>query len=155
MHTSGKLCLHFVQARLGPGRTYGRPPLLCVPAGVDVAFANGAPEEALAAVAAGGSVVFPCGLVPADGTVGGDPVWPVQAGLRRHAVCSAQRPIKVNKRGTITTVESVSCAPIMGHTADALLNHTGNGLISAKQQRFMTVAQHSPHSDSTSLFWFL
>lgn len=50
-----------------------------------------ASEEAFAAIAAGGSVVFPCGLVPTDGTVGGDPVWTGQAGLRRHAVCFTQK----------------------------------------------------------------
>lgn len=72
------------------------PCMVSVPAGIDVALANGAPEEALAAITAGGSVVFPCGLVPADGTVGGDPVWARQAGLRRHAVCIAQKPIQVN-----------------------------------------------------------
>lgn len=49
--------------------------LLSVPAGVDMAFAYGASEEAFAAIAAGGSVVFPCGFVSADGTVTADPVW--------------------------------------------------------------------------------
>lgn len=83
------------------------PCVVSVPARVDVALANGAPEEALAAVTAGGSVVFPCGLVPADGTVGGDPVWTGQAGLRRHAVCIAPKPIQVNTHAA----RSPLCSP--------------------------------------------
>ncbi len=49
--------------------------MLAVPAGVDVALAYGASEEAFAAVAAEGSIVFPCGFVSTDGTVTADPVW--------------------------------------------------------------------------------
>lgn len=48
--------------------------LVSVPAGVDVALAYGASEETFTAVTAGGSVVFPCGFVSADGTVTADPV---------------------------------------------------------------------------------
>ena len=58
--------------------------LLSVPAGVDVALAYGASEEALTSVTAGGSVVFPRGFVSTDGTVTAHPVW--QVGLSRHAV---------------------------------------------------------------------
>lgn len=58
-----------------------------VPAGVDMTLAYGASEEALAAVTAGGSVVFPGGFVSADGTVTADPVCTdLQARLCRHAV---------------------------------------------------------------------
>lgn len=59
-----------------------------VPAGVDVTLAYGAPEEALAAIAAGRSIVFACGLVAANGAVGADPVWTREARLGRHAVWS-------------------------------------------------------------------
>ena len=57
-----------------------------VPAGVNVALAYGASEETFAAVTAGGSVVFPCGFVSADGTVSTDSVWTGQVLLCRHVV---------------------------------------------------------------------
>lgn len=57
-----------------------------VPAGVYMALAYGASEEAFTAVTAGGSIVFPCGFVSTDGTVAADPVWTGQARLCRHAV---------------------------------------------------------------------
>lgn len=47
---------------------------LSVPAGVHMALAYGASEEAFTAVTAGGSIVFPCGFVSTDGTVTADPV---------------------------------------------------------------------------------
>lgn len=49
--------------------------LLSVPAGVHMALAYGASEEALTAVAAGGSIVFSGGLVSTDGTITADSVW--------------------------------------------------------------------------------
>lgn len=58
--------------------------LLSVPAGVDMALAYGAPEEAFTAITAGGSIVFPCGFVSTDGTI--TAVWTGQARLCRHAV---------------------------------------------------------------------
>lgn len=61
-----------------------------LPAGVDVALAYGASEEAFTAVTARGSVVFPCGFVSTDGAVAVEPIWTRQAWLRRHAVCSTQ-----------------------------------------------------------------
>lgn len=64
-----------------------------VPAGVDVILAYGAPEEALAAVTAGGSVVFSRGLVAADGTVGTDPVWTGKTLLGRHAFWISQKGV--------------------------------------------------------------
>ena len=60
--------------------------ILSVPAGVDMVLAYGAPEEAFAAVAAGGTVVFPGGFVPADGTVAVDPIGTRQAWLCWHVV---------------------------------------------------------------------
>lgn len=62
-----------------------------VPAGVDVTLAYGAPEEALAAIAAGRSVVFACGLVATNGAVGADPVWTREARLSRHVLWSPNR----------------------------------------------------------------
>lgn len=62
-----------------------------VPAGVDVTLAYGAPEEALAAIAAGRSVVFACGLVATNGAVGADPVWARVARLGRHVVWSPNK----------------------------------------------------------------
>ena len=44
-----------------------RSPVLRLPAGIFLVFAHGAPEEALAAVAGDGVVVFAGGLVGADG----------------------------------------------------------------------------------------
>lgn len=64
---------------------------MSVPAGVDVTLAYGAPEEALAAVAAGRSVVFARGLVAADGAVGAETVWTREARLGRHAVWSPEK----------------------------------------------------------------
>lgn len=49
-------------------------------------LAYGAPEEAFAAVTAGGAIVFPGGFVPADGTVAADPIGTRQARLCWHAV---------------------------------------------------------------------
>lgn len=60
--------------------------LLSVPAGVDMALAYGASEEAFTAITAGGSIMFPCGFVATDCTVAADPVWTRQALLRWHAV---------------------------------------------------------------------
>ena len=52
-----------------------------------MAFAYAPSEEALAAIAAGGSVVLASGFVPADGTVGGHAVVPLaHVGLCRHDV---------------------------------------------------------------------
>lgn len=42
------------------------------PAGVHVVLPHTPPEEALAAVTAGGSVVFACGPISTDGTQGTD-----------------------------------------------------------------------------------
>lgn len=64
--------------------------LLSVPAGVDMALAYGASEEAFTAITAGGSIVFPCGFVATDGTVTTDPVCTRQAHLCRHAVWGKQ-----------------------------------------------------------------
>lgn len=42
------------------------------PAGVDVIFTNGSPEESFASIAGGGSVVLARGPVSANGAPGGD-----------------------------------------------------------------------------------
>lgn len=68
-----------------------RPCMVSVPACIDVALAYRASKEAFAAITAGGSIVLPCGLVPTDGAVGGDPIWTGQAGFRWHAVCFTQK----------------------------------------------------------------
>lgn len=54
-------------------------------------LAYGAPEEALAAVAAGRPIVFACGLVATNGAVCVDPIWTREARLGRHAVWSPNR----------------------------------------------------------------
>lgn len=56
-------------------------------------LAYGAPEEALTAVTAGGSVVFARGLVAADGAVGTDPVRTGKTRLGRHAFWMAQKGV--------------------------------------------------------------
>lgn len=48
----------------------------------------------------------------------------------------------------------MSCAAMMGHTNSSSLNRIGNGLISAKQQRFMTVAQYIRHNNNISVLGF-
>lgn len=85
IHTLCISCLHSVS-------------LQTVPAGIDVALAYRASEEAFAAITAGGSIVFPCGFISTDCTVTNDPIWTRQAWLCRHAVWSTKK--KQNKTHT-------------------------------------------------------
>lgn len=78
IHTLCISCLHSVS-------------LQTVPAGIDVALAYRASEEAFAAITAGGSIVFPCGFISTDCTVTNDPIWTRQAWLCRHAVWNTKK----------------------------------------------------------------
>lgn len=84
MHTH---IMHFMLAHFMPAGTS----LQTVPAGIDVALAYRASEEAFAAITAGGSIVFPCGFISTDCTVTNDPIWTRQAWLCRHAVWSTKK----------------------------------------------------------------
>lgn len=81
IHTLSISCLHSVS-------------LQTLPAGIDVALAYWASEEAFAAITAGGSIVFPCGFISTDRTVTNDPIWTRQAWLCRHAVWSTKKTKK-------------------------------------------------------------